>query len=92
MSTAIEYKTTDRGERLANGAVLIDKRFTYTEARATGHMCSGYCIALRADSSYHEFVTWRYVINPELGEFTTDGRYFDTLDEAVKDYMERIGA
>ena len=90
MCTKTEVKITERGERLANGAVLIDKRITVSDVWADGtEICSGYCLAVRPGSNY-EYVTWQYVIRPDA-EITATGRYFADFYTAVRDYEDRCG-
>lgn len=91
MSATTEVKITERGERLPNGAVLIDKRIRKIDVWADGtEIPIGYCLAVRPGSDY-EYVTWQYVIRPDA-EITASGRYFADFYSAVRDYEERCGA
>lgn len=91
MITSVQ-SLTRRGERLPNGAVLIDRVWTRTEDwenDRTYH--ESIVIALLNHGSRVEFVTWKCCLHPEEGEVTINGRYYDTLLNAVVGFKQRVG-
>lgn len=93
MITSVQ-SLTRIGDRLPNGAVLIDRKWTRSEER-NGEWGSGVAheaivLALIARGERREYVTWQYVLDPERGEITVAGHYFNDLLGAVANYQKRV--
>lgn len=92
MITSVQ-SLTRIGERLPNGAVLVDRAWTRTEDWANDRTYhEAIVLAVLNHGSRHEFVTWLYCLNPDDGEVTINGRYFDGLLHAVVDFKQRVKA
>ena len=89
MITSVQ-SLTRIGERLPNGAVLIDRTWTRSEEWGSGVAHEAIVLALIPKGDRHEYVTWVYCLDPrQFGEFTVSGHYFDGIDDAVLDYRVR---
>jgi hypothetical protein len=81
------------GERLPNGALLVDRTWTRTEDWADGlvyHEAVVLCVLNHGQR--REFATWIYCLDPRQGEVTISGHYFDSIEQAVADYVKRSEA
>lgn len=67
-------------DQLANGATVV--AFCESSRSNTG------IVLAHRDGAYQPYVTWLY--NPGHSDSTTWGHYFDNLDEAWEDFVERV--
>jgi len=82
------------GERLPNGAVLVDRAWTRSEDWTDNlvyHEAVVLCV-LNHGSHRREFATWIYCLDPRQGEVTISGRYFDNIEAATADFVQRSAA
>lgn len=82
MSTEVIKSTPKRGDKCANGAIILDIKRTFGDAWIV--------LCLWADESpYHPFVTW-LAFWSETGELRTlQGHYHDELSQAIIDFAGR---
>ena len=82
------------GDRLPIGAVVIDRTWTRVEERNGEWGCGvaheAIVLALIPFRDSHEYVTWLYCLDPERGEVTVSGHYFDRIHDAVLDFNTRV--
>lgn len=83
MTTDTIKSTPKRGDRCANGAIILDIKKTIGDGWIV--------LCLWADKSpHHPFITW-WGFWSETGELRTSmGHYHDQLSEAVVDFDNRV--
>jgi hypothetical protein len=74
------------GDRLPNGATVLDAVISQRDAHSEGTYYYGYVLA----QSGTEIVSWRLGIDPKGEIHTWSGRYFKSIYKAVQNYSERV--
>ena len=74
------------GDRLPNGALVLDAVISQRDAHSEGTYYYGYVLA----QSGTEIVSWRLGIDPKGEIHTWSGRYFKSIYKAVQNYSERV--
>ena len=75
------------GDRLPNGATVLDSVLTQAETYPDGTYRYGYVLAM---TDRREFVTWHLAVRPNGEWVTTSGHYHPSVILAVRDYSDRV--
>jgi hypothetical protein len=73
------------GDRLPNGATLLDYSISVIDDTEEGVYRYGKCLALMPTSG-DKYVTWRLAVKPDGTAVTQSGHYFDRLLPALEDF------
>lgn len=75
-----------KGDRLSNGALVLDSIIIERDVQPEGDYFYGLVLAM----TEHEFAVWNLGIKPDGSIETWNGRYIDTIQKAVDVYREKV--